>query len=368
MPKKCNKERGDIPLSGYALVTKYITNNQYWNLGNINVKGFVQHSVGVNQESADVIVNNANKSSYAASFHACVEPGRVIICAPCLDTAGVAKKCYHVGGSYNNTRIGVEMTEPNTIRYTGGSTYIDTNPEHTKDFMRRVTDTAAEFMADLCIFHNLPVSRICTHKEAHDRGCGSNHGDPEHVWKIIGYTPDDFRRDVQKYIDLNTGEWSWLDDMTDVQFNQLQQQQTDLICRTFDLKFEELYKNPIFTKYESINAVPDWGKEAVQWALDNKILQGDGRGLDLSESDLKNLVFEYRSEHRDIYAKLSDVPEYARAAVRKAMNNGYISGISADGTLNLSDDMVRMIFMLDKAGVFNSTETKEATPVKKGDK
>ena len=346
----------------YTIEYKYITNNQYWDLPNITVSGFVQHSIGIGQESADVIVNNANKSSYAASFHACVEPGRVVICAPCMENYRVAKKCYHVGGSYNNTRIGVEMTEPNTIEYTSGSTYKDLDPEHSKDFMRRVTDTAAEFMADLCIYHNRPVSTICTHKEAHDRGAGSDHGDPEHVWKIINYTPDDFRRDVQRYIDIKTGqeeERSWLDDMTEAEFNKLQKEQTDLICRTFDQKFEELYAKDPFLTYESISEVPDWSRDAVQWALNNGILKGDGNGLSLAYNDMKNIVFMYRNEMRNICKTMADVPDYAKASIEKAIKAGVIAGENADGDLNLSYDLIRSLVIMDRAGLFDKPEKVE---------
>ena len=352
----------------YTLETKYITNNQYWNLENIVVNGFVQHSVGVNQESADVIVNNANQSGYAASFHACVEPGRVIICAPCKETVRRAKKCYHVGGTYNNTRIGVEMTEPNTIQYTNGSAFIDKDPKHTADFIRRVTDTAAEFMADLCIFHGLGVDKICTHKEAHDRKCGSAHGDPEHIWTVIGYTANDFRRDVQTYIDRKTGERSWLDDMTEEQFNKLQQEQTDLICRTFDQKFDELYQNSVFTKYATIDDVPSWSKDAVKWAIDEGILQGTGDGLNLTETSLKDIVLLYRATQKKTYDKLADVPEWAKASVKKAVDAKVISGVDKEGTLNLTDDMLRLVVMLDRAGVLTTEKSvpRASASVRKG--
>lgn len=341
----------------YTIEYKYITNNQYWNLPNITVSGFVQHSTGVGQESADVIVNNANKSSYDASFHACVEPGRVIICAPCMDNYRVAKKCYHVGGAYNNTRIGVEMTEPNTIEHIGGSTYKDLDPEHSKNFIRRVTNTAAEFMADLCIYHNRPVSTICTHKEAHERGVGSNHSDPEHIWKLIDYTPNDFRKDVQKYIDIKTGqeERSWLDDMTEVEFNRLQKEQTDLICRTFDLKFEELYAKDPFLTYESISEVPDWSRDAIQWALNNGILKGNGNSLSLTYNDMKNIVFMYRNEKRNICETMENVPDYAKASIEKAIKAGVIAGESGDGDLNLSYDLIRSLVIMDRAGLFNKS-------------
>ncbi|MCK9479810.1 MAG: S-layer homology domain-containing protein, partial [Firmicutes bacterium] len=42
--------------------------------------------------------------------------------------------------------------------------------------------------------------------------------------------------------------------------------------------------------------MPEWAREAVQWAVDNGIVKGDENGLNLDDRDLRYLVFLYRSK------------------------------------------------------------------------
>lgn len=185
--------------------------------------------------------------------------------APIYKQKGRVKKCYHVGsgprGSRNSTHIGIEMTEPSTIKYTGGASFKDLNPEKTREHIIGVTQTAAEVFADLCIFHNIPVNKntITTHRQSCLDGLGGNHGDPEHIWKVIGYTLDDFRRDVQAHIDAKKGDVLAL--MTKQEFEQI-----------LDEKLASV-KQPV---YKTIDDVPDYGKAAVQKLIDSKALAGTG--------------------------------------------------------------------------------------------
>ena len=58
-----------------------------------------------------------------------------------------------------------------------------------------------EYCASLCKqFPTIKLSNIVSHKEAHAKGRGSNHGDPENYWKRCGmsYTMAGFRKDVEK--------------------------------------------------------------------------------------------------------------------------------------------------------------------------
>lgn len=190
----------------YVHDVNYATNGKYWYLPNIAIRRLVLHSVGCAQPSADVFVRQFNTQSVAASVHGFLEPGRFVETAPIFQTPGIAKKCYHVGGSYNNDSIGIEMTEPATIRYTGGATYVDNNPAASKKHVQEVTQSAVELFADLCIFHNIPVSMITTHRQSYLDGGGSNHGDPEHIWKLTGYTLAQFRKDVQAMINIKKGD------------------------------------------------------------------------------------------------------------------------------------------------------------------
>ena len=54
-------------------------------------------------------------------------------------------------------------------------------------------------------------------------------------------------------------------------------------------------KDTVSLRYQKIEEVPEWGKEAVQYFIDNKSLQGDSKGnLDLSRDMLRLLVIFYR--------------------------------------------------------------------------
>lgn len=168
----------------------------------ISVKGLMLHSVGCPQPIANVFVNNWNSSTAGTCVHAVLgENGTVYQLLPWN------LKAWHCGsgtkGSGNNTHIGVEMTEPATIQYTGGSGFIDKNPEQTKRFIRATYIQAVELFAYLCVEHGLNPMQdgvIISHSEGHKRGIASNHGDVEHIWSKYGMTMDMFRKDVANAI------------------------------------------------------------------------------------------------------------------------------------------------------------------------
>ena len=53
-------------------------------------------------------------------------------------------------------------------------------------------------------------------------------------------------------------------------------------------------KNPMIYNYIDDN-MPEWAREAVQKAVDKGILKGEGEGLNLTYSDLRTIVREYRA-------------------------------------------------------------------------
>jgi hypothetical protein len=70
-----------------------------------------------------------------------------------------------------------------------------------KGYFDRVVKTeAVDFCAYLCKTFNLDVSKIVSHKEAHDLGHASNHGDLDHWLNKFGYNMTDFRSWVSKKI------------------------------------------------------------------------------------------------------------------------------------------------------------------------
>ena len=179
-------------------------------------QGLMLHSVGCPQPKAEVLIQKWNKPGVEKAAHAFVEPDAV------YQTLPWNYRGWHAGGAANNTHIGVEMTEPATIKYTGGSSWVDLDPTATETFIRKTYANAAALFAELCRQFKLdPLADgvIISHKEGHQRGSASNHGDPEHLWSKFGLTMDGFRAEVAKRMSSATatyrvlaGEYSKADD------------------------------------------------------------------------------------------------------------------------------------------------------------
>ncbi|MGN0179603.1 MAG: N-acetylmuramoyl-L-alanine amidase [Monoglobaceae bacterium] len=60
------------------------------------------------------------------------------------------------------------------------------------------------------------------------------------------------------------------------------------IINDMDRKLEKLY-NPMIYNYID-NNMPEWAREAVQWAVDSGIIHGTENGLELDDKDLRYLV------------------------------------------------------------------------------
>ena len=94
------------------------------------------------------------------------------------------------------------MCEPACITYTGGATFKCSDETTAKAVAKRTYEAAVELFAMLCKKFSLdPLADgvIISHKEGHNRGIASNHGDPEHLWSQLGmgYTMDTFRKAVK---------------------------------------------------------------------------------------------------------------------------------------------------------------------------
>lgn len=97
---------------------------------------------------------------------------------------------WHCAGSGNQTAIGIEICEPND--------YSD------KTYFNKVIQNTIEVYAYLCKTFNISPDKIVSHAEGYKLGIASNHGDPDHWWKHVGYTMSDFRKDVKEY--MTTGK------------------------------------------------------------------------------------------------------------------------------------------------------------------
>ena len=97
------------------------------------------------------------------------------------------------------------MTEPATIRYTGGSDWVETGDgRNTENHVLAAYKYAVELFAYLCRMYGLdPLADgvVISHSEGHRRGIASNHGDVEHIWKRVGLSMGQFRKDIRAAMD-----------------------------------------------------------------------------------------------------------------------------------------------------------------------
>ncbi len=179
------------------LKQNYLTQSGCYKAGKrITVKGLMIHSVGCPQPKADVFMKNWNRAEASACVHAIVEPdGDVYQLLPW------EHRGWHCGGSANNTHIGVEMTEPSTIKYAGGANWTETGDgDNTKNHVLATYKYAVELFAHLCQQFGLdPMADgvVISHSEGCKRGIASNHGDVEHLWSKFGLTMQQFRKDIK---------------------------------------------------------------------------------------------------------------------------------------------------------------------------
>ncbi len=181
------------------LVQSILTNNPCYKAGKkIHIKGLMLHSVGCPQPDAQTFVRKWNHpESSRACVHAFIDgnTGKV------YQTLPWDHKAWHCGGNANSTHIGVEMCEPACIRYTGGASFTCSDREKAMTVVRRTYEAAVELFAFLCRQYELnPLADgvIISHKEGHDRGLASGHGDPDHLWRGMqcDYSMDTFRQAV----------------------------------------------------------------------------------------------------------------------------------------------------------------------------
>lgn len=164
-------------------------------------KGIVVHSTGANNPTLKRYVDcpaEVGKNAYGNHWNTATPGGR--------------KVCVHafIGYDKNNEVRVAEILPLNICCWgvgSGSKGSYNTNPPHIqfeicenglqdKNYYKKAFAVAAEYCAYLCKKYGLKVTQIISHKEAHQKGYGSNHGDPEHWMKHFGETMDDFRRQV----------------------------------------------------------------------------------------------------------------------------------------------------------------------------
>lgn len=175
------------------LIESFLTQNDCYKSGKkITPKGLMLHSVGCPQPSAQVFINNWNKPGVRKCVHGFIEPNTV------YQTLPWTMRGWHAGGKANDSYIGVEITEPDTITYIKGSEWTCKDPMITAKHVYETYNKAVMLFADLCKQFKLdPILNVISHSEGYKKGIASNHGDVEHIWSKFGLSMDKFRRDIK---------------------------------------------------------------------------------------------------------------------------------------------------------------------------
>lgn len=181
-----------------SIIEAFATNNKCYQIGApLYPQGIMLHSIGCPQPNAAVMARYYNQ----------YQPGGQSVCVhgfiqrdgTYYQTLPYTMRAWHCGGSANSTHIGIEMTEPASIVYTGGANWRDLDPDATEAHVRGTYAAAVELFAQLCTQYALdPLEDgvIISHAEGAARGIASAHADPTHLWRAFGLTMDGFRADV----------------------------------------------------------------------------------------------------------------------------------------------------------------------------
>lgn len=279
-------------------------------------RGIMLHSIGCPQPNASVMARGYNQ--YQPGGRSVCVHGFIQRDGTYYQTLPYTMRAWHCGGAANATHIGIEMTEPASIVYTGGASWRDLDPAATEAHVRGTYAAAVELFAQLCTqfgFDPMQGGVIISHAEGAARGVASAHADPSHLWRAFGLTMDGFRRDVAATMAGKNTEED--DDMV---------------------------------RYNRLEDVPTWAQDTVRTLMDAGALQGDDQGrLDLSLDMIRGMVIgkRYADARSPRYATIDDVPGWAREETQRLIDRGVLAGTTG-GKLDLSLDMLRTLIVCQR--------------------
>lgn len=283
--------------------------------------GLMLHSVGTPQSRAKVFADGWDV------------PGKDVAVHGVLQADGIVYQClpwnfrgWHAGGTANNTHVGVEMTEPDQLRYTGGASFTVTDLAAARSQAEGCYRTAVELFAMLCRMYGIAPSAIISHAEGARQGIASAHGDPEHLWRGLGLdlTMDTFRHDVAAHLDnapMYRIRRTWEDAASQLGAYRALQAAMDATppgYSVFDEEGNTVFSNPgkeqedsdMMDKNQILSALgdryiktfdelPDWAKPEVRQMLDSGLINGgtadDPNDINMLLSDLRVAIIAYRA-------------------------------------------------------------------------
>ncbi len=164
-------------------------------------KGIVVHSTGANNPNLKRYVDCAEKlgkNIYGNHWNK-AKPGGKKICVHAF--IGYDKNKAVKVAEILPTDIccwGIGSGERGSYNYNPPHIQFEICEDGLKDeeYYKKVFDEAVKYCAYLCKKYGLSVKSIVSHKEAAQKGYGSNHGDPEHWMKRFGDNMNRFRERV----------------------------------------------------------------------------------------------------------------------------------------------------------------------------
>lgn len=279
-------------------------------------RGIMLHSIGCPQPNASVMARGYNQ--YQPGGRSVCVHGFIQRDGTYYQTLPYTMRAWHCGGAANATHIGIEMTEPASIVYTGGASWRDLDPAATEAHVRGTYAAAVELFAQLCEQYALdPLADgvIISHAEGAARGVASRHADPTHLWRAFGLTMDGFRAAVAEAMAAkNTVE-----------------EDDDMI------------------RYHSIDEMPSYYREEAAQLVDSGALQGDNGDLNVSEDMIRGAIIgmRYAEARNPRYYSLDDVPAWAREETQRLIDRGALAG-TGGGKLDLSLDMLRTMIVCQR--------------------
>ena len=140
----------------------------------------------------------------------------------------------------------------------------------------KTLERTAQLVRELMQQLNIPIDRVVRHYDASRKNCPqSMSGNGWAQW--------------YKFKEKLKGE-----DLTMAQYEELKNEISQL-TETVKVLATELHdlKHPMIYNYID-NNMPEWAREAVSWAVENGILNGDGKGLNLDDKDIRYITMMYR--------------------------------------------------------------------------
>lgn len=224
---------------------EFMTENRCYTLGKtMRPAGIMVHSTGTPQPNPYAYINYWNRSDANICVHAFVHKDGIIQTLPWEFIA------WHSGGKANNTHISFEICEPSGFTYDQDYKMVGYDAKMNQAYFENVYQRAVDLCVYLCETFELTDNDVICHSEGYKMGIASNHGDVMHWFPKHEKNMDLFREDVKKGLQRKDNQ-------------------------------------------------PDaYAIQAVDWAIQNKILLGDDQGdLKLHENCTRQdvLVFLYRA-------------------------------------------------------------------------